>query len=138
MKYEEFLKDAFEIDFKYLLIIVCKSLIITDEEYSYEYDSNLNYENWNLMVETKAILYVILKKYLATEEQKEHLKKRERYSIIISEKIKKEKYNPDNLFKIINKKEDIENNNLKPPYDLTEYKESFFIKIKKFFLNYCI
>lgn len=106
-----------------------------DEEYNYEYDSKLNYENWNLMVETKAILYIILKKYLATEEQKEYLKKREQYSITISEKMKKEKYNPDNLFKNINKKEDVENNNLKLSYDLTEYKESFFIKIKKFILK---
>ena len=59
-----------------------------DEEYMYEYDEELEYEDWSLMPETKAILYNIFKQYLATEE--------ENYKIE-SEKIKK--YNSENLFK---------------------------------------
>ena len=41
-----------------------------DEEYTYDYDEELEYEDWSLMPETKAILYNIFKKYLATEEQR--------------------------------------------------------------------
>ena len=62
-----------------------------DEEYTYDYDEELEYEDWSLMPETKAILYNIFKKYLATEEER-----LENYKIE-SEKIKK--YNSENLFK---------------------------------------
>ena len=70
-----------------------------DEEYTYDYDEELEYEEWSLMLETKAILYNIFKKYLATEEQRKYLQQRERLENykIESEKIKK--YNSENLFK---------------------------------------
>jgi hypothetical protein len=70
-----------------------------DEEYTYDYDEELEYEDWSLMPETKAILYNIFKKYLATEEQRKYLKQKERLENykIESEKIKK--YNSENLFK---------------------------------------
>ena len=70
-----------------------------DEEYTYDYDEELEYEDWSLMPETKAILYNIFKKYLATEEQRKYLQQKERLGNykIESEKIKK--YNSENLFK---------------------------------------
>ena len=70
-----------------------------DEEYMYDYDEELEYEDWSLMPETKAILYNIFKKYLATEEQRKYLQQKERLENykIESEKIKK--YNSENLFK---------------------------------------
>lgn len=70
-----------------------------DEEYTYDYDEELEYEDWSLMPETKAILYNIFKKYLATEEQRKYLQQKERLENykIESEKIKK--YNSENLFK---------------------------------------
>lgn len=70
-----------------------------DEEYMYEYDEELEYEDWSLMPETKAILYNIFKQYLATEEQRKYLQQKERLENykIESEKIKK--YNSENLFK---------------------------------------
>lgn len=86
-----------------------------DEEYMYEYDEELEYEDWSLMPETKAILYNIFKKYLATEEQRKYLKQKERLENykIESEKIKK--YNSENLFKKekeVKKVEQEENNEL--------------------------
>ena len=62
-----------------------------DEEYMYEYDEELEYEDWSLMPETKAILYNIFKQYLATEEQRKYLQQKERLENykIESEKIKK-------------------------------------------------
>lgn len=86
-----------------------------DEEYMYEYDEELEYEDWSLMPETKAILYNIFKKYLATEEQRKYLQQKERLENykIESEKIKK--YNSENLFKKekeVKKVEQEENNEL--------------------------
>lgn len=86
-----------------------------DEEYTYDYDEELEYEDWSLMPETKAILYNIFKKYLATEEQRKYLKQKERLENykIESEKIKK--YNSENLFKKekeVKKVEQEENNEL--------------------------
>ena len=70
-----------------------------DEEYTYDYDEEIEYEEWLLMPETKAILYNIFKQYLATEEQRKYLQQKERLENykIESEKIKK--YNSENLFK---------------------------------------
>lgn len=86
-----------------------------DEEYMYEYDEELEYEDWSLMPETKAILYNIFKQYLATEEQRKYLQQKERLENykIESEKIKK--YNSENLFKKekeVKKVEKEENNEL--------------------------
>ena len=86
-----------------------------DEEYTYDYDEELEYEDWSLMPETKAILYNIFKKYLATEEQRKYLQQKERLESykIESEKIKK--YNSENLFKKekeVKKVEQEENNEL--------------------------
>ena len=86
-----------------------------DEEYTYDYDEELEYEDWSLMPETKAILYNIFKQYLATEEQRKYLQQKERLENykIESEKIKK--YNSENLFKKekeVKKVEQEENNEL--------------------------
>ena len=86
-----------------------------DEEYMYEYYEELEYEDWSLMPETKAILYNIFKQYLATEEQRKYLQQKERLENykIESEKIKK--YNSENLFKKekeVKKVEKEENNEL--------------------------
>lgn len=86
-----------------------------DEEYTHDYDEELEYEDWSLMPETKAILYNIFKKYLATEEQRKYLQQKERLGNykIESEKIKK--YNSENLFKKekeVKKVEQEENNEL--------------------------
>ena len=86
-----------------------------DEEYTYDYDEELEYEDWSLMPEAKAILYNIFKQYLATEEQRKYLQQKERLENykIESEKIKK--YNSENLFKKekeVKKVEQEENNEL--------------------------
>ena len=49
-----------------------------DENYQYEYDEKIEYYKWNFMNETKAILYNLFKKYLATEEQIKYFIEKER------------------------------------------------------------
>ena len=92
-----------------------------DNMYNYEYNDKLNYDEWILMPESKAILYNIVKKYLATDEQKEYFKIKESYELESIEKTKKEKYNTDNIFKL--------NDNMKEIVVVNE-NTSFFEKIK--------
>lgn len=70
-----------------------------DENYIFCNDKNLEYEYWGLMSETKAILYNIFKKYLATDEEKKFLVEREKFEIRKLEKQKMAKYN-ENRFKL--------------------------------------
>lgn len=70
-----------------------------NEDYIFEYNEELDYENWNLRPETKALLYNIFKKYLATNEQIAYLNEKERIERNRFEKEKQEKYNPSELFK---------------------------------------
>ena len=64
-----------------------------DEEYMYEYDEELEYEDWSLMPETKAILYNIFKQYLATEEQRKYLQQKERLENYKTEQVVQEENN---------------------------------------------
>lgn len=107
-----------------------------DECYILEYDENLDFKDWSLMSETKALLYNLFKKYLATNEQKQYFVEKERLEIYQLEKEKSKKYNQNEVFK--NKKtqkteeEFIEN---KENVSLIEYKETYFTRVKKFIIK---
>lgn len=99
-----------------------------DENYIFEYDENLNYNDWDLMPETKALLYNLFKKYLATKEQKEYFTEKEKLEIIQLEQEKSKKYASDIMFK--NKKADISNKENSKA--LIEYKKKWYNKIFDF------
>lgn len=99
-----------------------------DENYIFEYDENLDYKDWNLMLETKAILYNLFKQYLATNEQKEYYKQKELIERNRIEKEKKQKYNVDNLFKVKSLKEN-QQEEVKENSELIKYKEPILKKI---------
>lgn len=99
-----------------------------DENYIFEYDENLDYKDWNLMLETKAILYNIFKQYLATNEQKEYYKQKELIERNRIEKEKKQKYNVDNLFKVKSLKEN-QQEEVKENSELIKYKEPILKRI---------
>ena len=107
-----------------------------DECYIFEYDENLDFKYWSLMPETKALLYNLLKKYLATNEQKKYFVEKEKFEIWQLEKEKSEKYNQDDIFKNKktkkNKEKSIES---KGNISLIEYKETYFTRLKKFILK---
>lgn len=100
-----------------------------DENYQYEYDEKLEYYKWNFMMETKAILYNLFKRYLATEEQIKYFKEKEKAELYEIEEEKKKRYSNENLFKVnheeIDVAESIENQNT----EIRVYKESFLKKI---------
>lgn len=79
-----------------------------DKNYEFQYDINKEYEEQNLLVETKAILANIYIDYWATEEQKEKIKEIHNEDRRKVELLKYEKYNPNDLFKNKNSRQNIE------------------------------
>lgn len=102
-----------------------------DKNHNFSVDINKNFEEQNVLEETKAILANIFRDYWATPYQKERIEAKESYDRQQLEEEKNKKYNPDNLFKkkelVISEKTE-ENNNL--PIEVK--KETFYIRIINF------
>ena len=102
-----------------------------DDKYDFKIDISKSFEEQDIFEETKAILANIFRDYWATPEQKERILEKEKNDREIEENIKREKYNPDNLFKkkqkVIQQNEEIQNN---LPVEIK--KEKFYKKIINF------
>ena len=102
------------------------------------YSSNINptvpLKDQSLEKETKAMLGIIYRDYLCSEEQRRKLIENEKIEIEEYERELREKYNPDNLFKNkhkeINKEIEKENETA-----IVQYHESILTKIKKWFMR---
>ena len=70
-----------------------------DKEYNFIVDINKAFEEQELLEETKAIFANIFRDYWATPYQKERIEAKEEYDRQQIEKLKQEKYNPNNIFK---------------------------------------
>lgn len=83
------------------------------ENASRDYVPNLDYsknlKEMNLKEETRALLSIMYKKYWCLEEEKLHLQKRLYLNEQIYQKELREKYNPDDIFKVNNKVRNEEN-----------------------------
>lgn len=106
-----------------------------DNTYEFKVDTTKKFEEQILLEETKAILANIFRDYWATPYQKERIEAKERQDRVKLEEEKRQKYNPDNIFKIkqYNREEketNTENKNLP-----IEVKKSFFEKIVEFFAH---
>lgn len=97
-----------------------------DIEHNFEVDVNKSFEEQQLLIETKAILANIFKDYWATPDQREKILAKEKYDIQKLEEAKREKYNPDELFK----KKEFEKK-VQEVRDITE-KENIYKKITNF------
>ena len=69
-----------------------------NNDYDFKLDENLDFDEQNILKETKVILAYIFLNYWATEEQKSRIMNKFRQDIINEER-SKPKYNPDELFK---------------------------------------
>ena len=99
-----------------------------DKNHEFKYDESKNFDEQELLIETKAILANIFRDYWSTPEQRERIVAKQDYDRLKVEEQKKEKYNSNNLFKQKDKVEEIVDNT--ECKDLVEYKEeSFFRKI---------
>ena len=99
-----------------------------DEEYEYVLDENIEFEEQSMSDITKAILANIFRDYWATPYQKERIEAKEKYDIEKEEEEKREKYNPDDIFKSKYADSTIANTNL--PMEIK--KENFFQKLISF------
>lgn len=109
-----------------------------DNEYDYKIDETKDFSEQTISETTEAILACIFRDYWATPYQRERILAKEKYDLQKLEEEKREKYNPDNIFK---KNDDNEkfplNNEL---YENTTLpievkKERFYEKIINFFKN---
>ena len=68
------------------------------KDYNFKIDTEKPFEEQELLEETKAILANMFRDYWATEYQREIILQKEKFDREELEKIKREKYNPDDIF----------------------------------------
>lgn len=104
-----------------------------DKQYQYEVTNLENFNNQPMLRETEAILSVLYRDYWATAEEKKKIRDKEKSEIEVLEIEKRQKYNPDDLFK---KKINLNNENTVKDLSIIEVKESvikrLISRIKKF------
>lgn len=99
-----------------------------DITYDYELDETKEFEEQDMSDITKAILANIFRDYWATPYQKERIEAKEKYDLEKLEEEKRQKYNPDDIFK---KKQEVRiNNNSNLPIEIK--KENFFKRLINF------
>jgi len=106
-----------------------------DNDYDFSIDYSKDLKDQQILPFTLAILHNLYRDYLATEDEKKQIIEKERYDLKLLEKEKREKYNPDDIFKKANKfteTANIEASENNTNTALIEYKESFFTKFKNF------
>lgn len=99
-----------------------------DKNYEYKIDEDKEFEEQEMSEITKAVLANIFRDYWATPYQKERIEAKEKYDLERLEEEKREKYNPDNIFKNRQHVEINTNSNL--PIEVK--KENFFKKLINF------
>lgn len=111
---------------------------------SNNYVSNINpnipLKEQNIRKETKEMMGIIYRDYLCNEEERINLLQEEKRELTKLEAEKREIYNPDNIFKKNNLKENNKENDIKNEVAVVEYKKSIIrkliTKIKKLFHIY--
>ena len=105
-----------------------------DKEYIFTINPGIDLSEQNISPETNAIIINLFCDYFATENQKNKIKEILELNQQKEEQAKREKYNPDDIFKKANKSEQINVKTLESTANtaLIEYKESFFTRFKNF------
>lgn len=101
------------------------------QDYYFHMDYSKTLKEQKISDLTKAMLNVLYKEYLASEEKKIKLLQEEKIEYIRQEELKRQKYNPDDIFKKESKQE-LKQVELSEPELLPIIKESWFEKAKKF------
>ena len=106
-----------------------------DKDYNFTINPEIDLSEQNISKEANAIIVNLFIDYFATEEQKVKIKEILDLNQKKEEQEKREKYNPDDIFKKANKNKEITNietSNGNTNTALIEYKESFFARLKNF------
>ena len=95
--------------------VSCKFIDFLRTNASRDYIPNLDYsknlKDMNLKEETRALLSIMYKKYWCSEEEKQVLQKRSYINEQIHQRELRERYNPDDIFKVNNKVKQEETHN---------------------------
>lgn len=108
-----------------------------NEKSQFAYNIAIPFNKQGLSKEAKVILAIIYRNCWVREEEKKQLRIKEKDNLEHEEKLRKEKYNPENLFENGKKRKGIEqNSDLNNVNALVEIKkETFFEKFIKFLKN---
>ena len=103
-----------------------------NKEYKFEYNVDKTLDEQNVSKITKTIIAILFRDYWATETQREKIIKKEKFDRAQIEEQKRERYNPDDIFKerkVQNIQNMEQNENAQENIALVEYKQSIFNKI---------
>lgn len=97
-----------------------------DKDYNFKINPEIDLSEQNISPEANAIIVNLFTNYYATEEQKVKIKNILDINQRKEEQEKREKYNPDNIFKNRNEENKKEENIIQNEVALVEDKESIF------------
>jgi len=107
-----------------------------DKGYVFSINPKIDLSEQSISSEANAIIVNLFRDYFATEEQKIKVEKMLEINQKKEEEEKREKYNPDDLFKNKRREQAVKTNAETAENDsnvaLVEYKESFFTRFKNF------
>lgn len=109
--------------------------IINNMDLTHPVNINFYNENWEdtLLDETKAILAMVYRDYIANDDEREMLIRQEKEEEEKRERELREKYNPDNLFKNKEKEEAHDVDNQLIVIDYLHWYQKIYHKILKLF-----
>ena len=105
-----------------------------DQKYEFTINPTIDLSKQNISKEANAIIITLFQDYFAKEEEKEKVQEILELNEKKLEQEKREKYNPNNLFKNKSEIENIKQSTVQETA-LVEYKENFFTKFKNFILK---
>ena len=106
-----------------------------NNEYEFYYDTSKTFEEQELLDDTKYILFGLFEKFGATELQKEKIKSFKDNCYSQLEQEKKEKYDPNDIFKKQDENTKIEAYKENTNSSLITYKIPFYTRFKNFILK---
>lgn len=127
----EIIKHLSEEDFNKIPKEVVRTLH-SNMDKDYEFYINFeDFQNQETLKETKLLLAILYRDYLATEKQREKIIAKEKYDEQVYQEMIREKYNPENFFK--KQQSSFDKNKLQKETKVIEYKPNVFQKILNFF-----
>ena len=105
-----------------------------NDDYEYEIDENIELKDNEMLPGTKEFLFNIFRDYLATEEQREKIKRMQNEDREKLEQKKKEQYTTD-IFKNSKQQKEYITNEVVENQQMIEYKENIFKRIFRYLKN---
>lgn len=101
---------------------------IASKTYKFDYDQSKSLDEQNLKPETRGLIALVYQDYICDDEERNEYIQKSQLFVNQMENLKREKYNPDDIFK--NKKNNSESveDNVLTETAIVEYKEKNFIQ----------